>query len=221
MPGRHERPPRKKSALGNLLVIGLATAGALLVTVALTGFFTSKPKAAPPPTPVVTSAAPSSPGPSVSTLPKSPPTRLDVAAIDVHTELMQLGLNQDHTVQVPPLTKDAPAGWYRNSPTPGQLGPAIILGHVDTAKYGPAVFYKLGKLKPGDQIRVTRADAKVAVFRVDEVALYSKKQFPTQKVYGDIDHAGLRLITCGGTFDFSERSYEDNTVVFASLVATA
>jgi hypothetical protein len=202
-------------------VIGLAAAGAVLVTVALTGFFTSKPKAAPPPAPVVTSAAPTSKGPAVTPLGKSTPTRLDVAAIDVHTELMQLGLNADHTVQTPPLTKDAPAGWYRESPTPGQIGPAIILGHVDTAKYGPAVFYQLGKLKPGDQIRVTRADAKVAVFRVDEVALYAKKQFPTQKVYGDLDHAGLRLITCGGTFDFSARSYEDNTVVFASLIATA
>jgi hypothetical protein len=206
-----------------VLVIVLACAGALLVTVGLSSWFSPKPTTAtPPPRPVPASAsAPATPGPSVSALPRSTPQRLDVPAIDIHTDLMRLGLNADRTVQTPPLTKGAPAGWYENSPTPGQVGPAIILGHVDTAKYGPAVFYKLGKLKPGDQIKVTRADSSVAVFKVDEVALYSKQKFPTKKVYGDINHPGLRLITCGGTFDFSAHSYEDNTVIFASLVSSS
>ncbi|GAA1698313.1 hypothetical protein GCM10009765_54670 [Fodinicola feengrottensis] len=201
----------------------LASAGALLLMVGLSSWFGAKQTTAtPPPRPVPASAsAPATPGPTTSALAKSTPLRLDVPAIDVHTRLMTLGLNTDHTVQVPPLSRDAPAGWYKNSPTPGQIGPAIILGHVDTAKYGPAVFYKLGKLKPGDEIKVTRADSSVAVFKVDEVALYSKQQFPTKKVYGDIDHPGLRLITCGGTFDFSARSYEDNTVIFASLVGSS
>ncbi len=119
---------------------------------------------------------------------------------------------------MPPLESDEP-GWYDGSPTPGELGPAVILGHVDSARSGPAVFYDLAALLPGDTIGVTRADGTTVTFRVDEVARYPKRAFPTEAVYGDLDHAGLRLITCGGDFDRSAGSYEDNIVVYASAVS--
>lgn len=132
---------------------------------------------------------------------------------------MQLGQNADGTVQVPPLGTDSPAGWYQKSPTPGQQGPSVILGHVDAAA-GPSVFYNLGKLRAGDQIAVTRADNTVAIFTVDKVAEYPKAAFPQFTVYGNTINAQLRLITCGGTYDRSIGHYVNNIVVFASLTSS-
>jgi sortase (surface protein transpeptidase) len=108
------------------------------------------------------------------------------------------------------------AGWYTGSPTPGELGPAVIAGHVDWGGR-PGVFYRLRDVHPGDEISVLRANSTVAVFRVSRVEQFPKDAFPTDVVYGDIDHAGLRLITCGGSFDSRERSYDDNIVVFAEF----
>lgn len=164
-----------------------------------------------------------SPAPSPTTvgpiLPAATPTHLSIPAIGIDSDLLTLGLNPDGSVQVPPLEKNSRAGWYDGSPTPGTLGPAVILGHIDSAKYGPGVFFRLGALKPGDTISVTRSDATVATFRVDAVAEYPKARFPTTTVYGNTTNAALRLITCGGKFDFSERSYQDNIVAFASLIS--
>lgn len=154
-------------------------------------------------------------------LARSAPIAIDIPAIGAHSELLTLGLNDDGTVEVPPLdVPDSQAGWYRYSPTPGELGPAVILGHVDSKQYGPGVFYRLGELVAGDRISVARADGPVATFVVDRTVRYPKDDFPTDEIYGDIDHAGLRLITCGGVFDPDAGSYQDNTVVYASL-ATA
>ena len=151
----------------------------------------------------------------------SPPTSLSIPAIGARSVLLDLGLNVDGTVEVPSLDDPASkAGWYRNSPTPGSLGPAIILGHVDSKKYGPGIFYRLGELRPGKEIDVARSDGKIAVFRVDTVHSCAKDAFPSNDVYGNIDHAGLRLITCGGTFDRTLGSYQSNIVVYASLAGT-
>jgi Sortase domain len=150
----------------------------------------------------------------------STPTRLDIPAIGVRSELHPLGLNPDRTVQVPPLGRDSWAGWYKYSPSPGQLGPSIILGHIDSARYGPGVFFKLGALRPRDTVTITRSDDTVAVFQVERVVQYPKASFPTAEVYGNTDRAALRLITCGGRFDPSVRSYEDNIVAYASLIST-
>lgn len=171
------------------------------------------------------SADPTSPTPTPATspppliIPASTPTNLAIPAIAVSSDLLQLGTNPDGSVGVPPLGKDSRAGWYTGSPTPGQLGPSIILGHIDSKEYGPGIFFKLGALKPADQISITRADATVAVFCVTKVAQYPKNHFPTFVVYGNTPDAALRLITCGGKFDLSAHSYEDNIVVFASLVS--
>ncbi len=151
------------------------------------------------------------------TLPRSRPVELNIPSIGVRSTLMTLGTNPAGSVQVPPLSGGASPGWYRGSPTPGQLGPAVILGHVhDDA--GPAVFYDLSGLKPGARVSITRADHRVAVFRVERVDSYPKDQFPTTQVYGNTDRAELRLITCG-TWNPDTRTYERNIVVYAALVA--
>jgi sortase (surface protein transpeptidase) len=112
----------------------------------------------------------------------------------------------------------ATAGWYRLGPTPGALGPAVIAGHV-TWNQVPAVFFQLAKLRHGDVVKVAREDDRVAVFKVTHVTRYMKSEFPTRAVFGGIDHAGLRLITCGGAFDSSSHRYSDNVVAFATLVS--
>jgi len=160
------------------------------------------------------------PAPAVAPLPRATPVHLDVPAIGVSSDLLQLGLNPDHTLEVPPLSRDSKAGWYRGSPTPGELGPSVFLGHVDSAEYGAGVFFRLGKLRPGDTVTVRRTDHTAATFRVTRVASYPKNRFPTLEVYGNTDDAELRLITCGGAFDSSARSYLNNIVVYASLVGS-
>ncbi|MFU8841944.1 MAG: class F sortase [Nitriliruptoraceae bacterium] len=143
------------------------------------------------------------------------PVRLHIPAIGVDSDLMDLGLQPDGTLEVPPV--GFPAGWYSGAPTPGELGPAIIAGHVDWGGQ-PGVFFDLRELSTGDEIAIARQDGTTARFRVTSVERFAKDAFPTQAVYGDLDHAGLRLITCGGSFDRQMRSYVDNLVVFAELV---
>lgn len=155
----------------------------------------------------------------IHTLPRSKPEYLEIPAIDVRSDIQGLGRTAEGALDTPapgPYYDDA--AWYRHSPTPGSLGPAILMGHVDSAANGPSVFFRLGELRPGDRVSITRADDSVATFVVDEVHRYAKDDFPTRTVYGDIDHAGLRLITCGGAFDDAAGHYLDNIVVFASLL---
>jgi len=177
------------------------------------------PVAPAPPSVAVGATTAADDGP-VRPLPTSPPVRLDVPAAGVHTDLVTLGLRPDGTVEVPPHAPRATsrAGWYRHSPTPGARGPAVLLGHVDSAHEGAAVFFELGALRPGDTATVTRADGRRAVFRVTRVAAYPKDRFPTSQVYGDTAGAELRLITCGGAFDRAASSYTDNVVVDAVLI---
>jgi Sortase domain len=198
----------------------LAVAGVLALTTAVRG---QQDPPAPPAAVEVPAPTPSTVDPTGSrgpVLAASAPTALAIPAIGVTSALHPLGLNPDRTVQVPPLGRDSWAGWYRYSPSPGQLGPSIILGHIDSAAYGPGVFFRLGALRPRDTVSVTRADRTVAVFRVERVVQYPKAHFPTAEVYGNTDRAALRLITCGGTFDPSAHSYEDNIVAYASLVSS-
>jgi hypothetical protein len=159
-------------------------------------------------------------GPSMA---RSLPISISIPAIEVNSTLLYVGLNPDGTIQVPPLN-DLPltneAAWYKYSPTPGQPGPSIIEGHVDSLSAGPSVFFRLGDLKPGDLVDITLADRQVAVFTITGVRLYPKNQFPTSTVYGSTDYAALRLITCGGSFDEQSHHYNSNIVAFASLVST-
>jgi len=148
------------------------------------------------------------------------PVSIDIPAIGVHSILLHLGVKADGTMQVPPLQRPSLAAWYKYSVTPGQIGTSVIEGHVDT-KRGPAIFYRLGALRPGDLVNVRRADGITAVFRVTGVRQYLKSKFPAKTVYRDAARfAGLRLITCGGAFDYATSQYLSSTVVYAFLVAS-
>jgi LPXTG-site transpeptidase (sortase) family protein len=155
---------------------------------------------------------------SAAPKPVAAPVSLTIPLIGVKTNLMTLGLGSNGELQVPPLSMASVAGWYTGSPRPGSIGSAIIVGHIDTTK-GPAVFYRLNKLTRGDKIYVKRADGTLAEFRVTSVQSYPKDDFPTQEVYGPVPDAELRLITCGGTYDFATHHYVRNTVVYAIEVS--
>jgi hypothetical protein len=160
------------------------------------------------------SRATSAPRVAPAPLRRSTPVRLRIPAIGVDSGLMDLGLLPDGSLQVPP--SGFPAGWYTGGPTPGELGPAVIAGHIDW--HGPGVFFKLHQLRPGDLVMVRRADGSQPTFRIRRVAQYPKDHFPTTLVYGNLDHPGLRLITCGGSFNNQTGHYRDNIVAFADLV---
>ncbi len=214
---RHRIPERHPRLTRSRVRAGVAA----LLTVAVVAGCSVDPAPAPPPSvsapgSVAPSSAAAAPGALVP-MARSTPVRVQIPAIGVDSTLMQLGLQADGSLQVPPV--GFPAGWYTGAPTPGELGPAILAGHVDWGGH-PGVFYHLRDLQPDAEVTITRQDGTAAVFRVTHVNQYPKDQFPTQVVYGDIDHPGLRLITCGGSFDRQTRNYDDNIVAFADLVAT-
>ena len=159
-------------------------------------------------------AAPEAAAPQSSSLPVALPVSLTIPAIGVSTRLVRLGLTTTGTLQVPAST--TVAGWYTGSPRPGQTGAAVIAGHVDSLA-GPAVFFRLRLLQPGQLVYVRRADGSLAVFQVTAVQMYLKAQFPTAAVYAAQPDAQLRLITCGGTFDPATGHYLSNVVVSATL----
>jgi sortase (surface protein transpeptidase) len=152
---------------------------------------------------------------SLSTVQQTPrPVSLTIPAIGVKAPIVTLGLNRNGTLQVPGSTKVV--GWYTGSPRPGAIGSAVIAGHVDS-RSGPGVFYWLRRMHRGERIYVRRADGTLAVFTVTAVKMYAKARFPTAAVYGAVPDAELRLITCGGTFDYAHHSYLSNVVVYARL----
>jgi hypothetical protein len=179
------------------------------------------PSAAPPPTTSKSSGKCTGDGkpdtpPAAAPMDSSRPVSISIPCIGVDsTNMMKLGLNKDGTIEVPPLLSGK-TGWYKQSPTPGEVGPSIILGHIDSYK-GPSVFFHLHDLKPGAQVIVTRADGTKAHFTVDAIKKYPKSDFPTKKVYGSVDYPSLRLITCGGQFNEQKKSYESNIVVYTHL----
>ena len=152
------------------------------------------------------------------TLPPSPPVSLAIPAIGVAGDLEQLGVGADGALAPPADARQA--GWFAGGVEPGQAGPAVIAGHVDS-RNGPAVFYRLGDLVAGDRIAVGRADGSTVTFTVTAVRAYPKARFPTDAVYGPIAGAGLRLITCTGVFDDRSGHYRSNLVVYATLAAPA
>jgi hypothetical protein len=166
-------------------------------------------------TPNVAQAAGGVPAPRPvdgSILPK--PLWIYIASIDVSAALSTVGLNGDRTIQVP-TDWNQPA-WYTGSPTPGAVGPAVIVGHLDSY-VAPAVFWNLHLLQRGAQIVITRSGGTRITFTVTMVIDYQQSAFPTQAVYGQTIDPELRLITCGGTYDIARGHYSENTVVFATL----
>ncbi|MEU9366762.1 class F sortase [Streptomyces avermitilis] len=162
-----------------------------------------------------TSPSPGAAAKKAHALGRSVPVRLQIPAIGVDTPLMRLGLAPDGSVQVPPVTAHDRAGWYRHSPTPGQVGPSVILGHVTVGAYGDGVFRRLARLHRGERIVARRENGTAAVFAVTAVQTVPKADFPADAVYGDVDRPELRLITCGGPRNGD--GYLDNVIVFAAL----
>jgi Sortase domain len=164
--------------------------------------------------------APDEPPPrAFPVLDPSTPERLSIPAIKVEAPVMSVGLASDGTIGVPPLQRHNEAGWFDEGPTPGQFGPAVIVGHADT-RTGPSVFHDLGRMRPGQKIEVARRDNSVAVFEVNSIEHFGKSRLPLQRVYGDYTRPALRLVTCGGTWLGDGRGgYSDNVIVFASLVS--
>jgi sortase (surface protein transpeptidase) len=153
---------------------------------------------------------------SISPTARSTPISLHIPSIALSVPLTTLGLRPDGTVEVPSDFQQA--GWYRLGPAPGEAGSAVILGHVDSYA-GPAVFFRLRSLQPGERIEVPREDGTVAEFAVTAVATYPKEDFPAEDVYGRHGPSSLQLVTCGGEFDPTSRSYSSNVVVYTSLVS--
>ena len=143
----------------------------------------------------------------------APPTAVEIPAIGVRSGLAELGLDTSGGVEAP--NDFDVAGWFSLGPRPGQPGPAVIAGHVDS-RDGPAVFYRLHELAPGDEVIVRRADGTTIRFTVTGAETYAKDAFPTDSVYGPVPGPELRLITCGGQFDRSRQQYRDNVVVYAA-----
>ncbi len=147
---------------------------------------------------------------------RSVPLTLTVPAIGLSVPVGTLGLDADGTVQVP--TSSQATGWFRLGPTPGEIGSAVILGHVDSY-LGPGVFFQLRTLAAGDQVDVGLSDGVTVRFTVNAVVMYSKQQFPAQRVYGSHGASALQLVTCGGVFDHQTGSYLSNIVAYTSLTA--
>lgn len=149
-------------------------------------------------------------------LSESEPVRLRIPKLSIDTTFTPpLDILASGEVQVPDSNTEV--GWYKYSPTPGEIGPAVVLGHVDSYT-GPAVFFYLGQLEPGDDVFIERQDGTVAHFKVDSLERPKQVEFPTERVYGNIAHAGLRLITCSGIYIKGQQAYTHNLIVYASLV---
>jgi hypothetical protein len=216
-PRSENAPPSAPKPDRRTRIAGIA--GALLLTggISLAGFALLNQHHAPQPS----GAAAGTTGTLLDRtrpLARSLPVRVTIPAIGVDSALLHLGVNADGTIQVPSLNTSAQfAAWYEYSVTPGQTGTSIIEGHVDDLA-GPAVFFRLGALRPGNLVNVTLADGITAVFRVTGVREFSKARFPAGIVYGQARYPALRLITCGGVFDYATGHYLSSTVVFASLI---
>ncbi|MFA1546617.1 class F sortase [Actinomadura chokoriensis] len=202
-------------------VAGAAT-GALVIGLLFTGCGGDGDTASPgTPKPAATETTGSTaPASNVRPLGESTPTKIAIPKIGVSAPVGSIGLRPDGGVEEPPLSRPNLAGWYKEGVTPGEVGPAVLLGHVD-ANGKPAVFYRLKDLKPGDKIRVGRKDGSTATFAVQRAQRVDKNAFPHEKVFGEaLDHASLRLVTCGGAFDKKIGHYTDNLIVYAKLIAS-
>jgi hypothetical protein len=195
--------------------------GAGLLVMGLSGHVNPwSPPPVPPPSAAIPVAVAQQSHRVVHTLGRSVPVTVEVPAIGVRAQIIALGLDADGGVAVPSLSTPFLVSWFDRGPAPGQPGAAVLLGHVDAAGVGPAVFYRLGDLLPGDLVYVTRRDARTAVFRVTSVGLYPENAFPASRVYQNTRYPTLRLITCGGQFDWDTHLYLDRTIVFATYIGS-
>jgi len=215
--GRHTSPLRvvRRPAAAAALVCGILLAGAGVTGLAVASQ-TGRP-AVPvgSPTLLPVPVGRQAPAPQPSPQQVAEPVSLIIPSIGVRTGLIHLGITPSGALQVPPTP--AVAGWFTGSARPGAVGASVIAGHIDSVS-GPGVFFRLRLLHRGSRVYVRRADGSLAVFAVTSVRSYLKTSFPTQAVYGPVPYAELRLITCGGTFDYATGHYLSNVIAYASLV---
>ncbi len=186
---------------------GRAAAAALALSFALTACGSGSAS---------TPSAASTSVPATKTFSGLRPTAVSIPKIGAQSSLLAVTVDKDDKINVPSVHTPMQAAWYRLSPVPGDVGPAIVLGHVDGDKK-PGIFYRLKDLTPGDEIDIERSDGQKLKFVVDHKDEVPKEQFPTEAVYGNTDKPQLRLITCGGAFDHAVQSYKDNNIVYANL----
>jgi sortase (surface protein transpeptidase) len=185
----------------------------LIVMLALPAACDASPSPSPSPVPPSASLDPADGFVSSSTYDSvAAPVRLRIRSMKVNAKIVNLGRQPDGAVQVPATT--SVAGWYDGGPRPGQSGPAVILGHVDSTG-GPGIFFDLYKIKMGTSVEVDRSDGSTATFRITKVSRVPKTSFPTDLVYAPTLDPTLRLVTCGGSFDKARGSYRDNIIAFA------
>jgi sortase (surface protein transpeptidase) len=193
----------------------LAAAAALVLTASACGGGGGDAGAsragAPDTTAPSTTAAPSPRSPTTDQ-DAAVPVRIEIPAIGVDAPVVPLGLEPSGALEAPEGL--AETGWWTDGPEPGEAGPAVVAGHVDS-RAGPAVFYRLDDLRPGDGVEVVREDGSRVAFVVERLEQHPKADFPTEAVYGDTEGSALRLITCGGAFDRSTGHYLDNVIVYA------
>lgn len=168
-----------------------------------------------PPAPVPTARTSAAAVPEAAGQRSATPTEVAIPSIGVTASLMELGLNTDGTVEVPPAEKGMTAGWYTGGAVPGEPGAAVIIGHNDT-RFGKAVFHDLKEITKGADITVGDSAGETARFTVTGIESVDKDSFPTDKVYGPTDDRALRLITCDGEFD-AEGHPVNNLIVYATL----
>jgi Sortase domain len=218
---KHRRPGLGPLALASrpaavAVGIGLVLAGSGVAGLLIAGHRGYVPPRVAPVKPVLAPAGrPQTPVPQTSAH-VSGPVSLTIPSIGVRTRLIRLGITKSGALQVPGST--TVAGWYTGSPRPGAIGSSVIVGHVDSFT-GPGIFYRLHLLHPHNLIYVRQKDGRLAVFRVNSVHQYTKRGFPTARVYGPAPTPQLRLITCGGTFDLQTRHYLSNIVVYATITS--
>ncbi|GAA4529311.1 class F sortase [Amycolatopsis samaneae] len=197
--GIHLRGGRRTVAVATLFVSALF---------GVTGCGTA-PAPAPQPSAAQPAAAAGAPAEKTA-----PPATVRIPKIGAESSLVQIGLKADGTLDVPPVDKPMQAAWYRESPVPGNRGPALIVGHVD-GRQQPGIFFRLREVAAGDQVVVGNGDGSQTTFTVTRTQQIDKDQLPSDAVYGDTPGPELRLITCGGSFDKAEHSYRDNIIVYA------
>lgn len=194
-----------KIVFGAIIIAGLSLATFSVVKSKsnnknpLTGNFTKTQS-------VLAEQAPGTPNPAAITIP----------SLSINAPFEFLGLNPDHTIAVPVNSQDV--GWFIYGPKPGEVGAAVIIGHLDSVK-GQAIFANLNKINPGDKILITRDDGSLVTYRVDSLSKFSQNNFPTQAVYGSLPYAGIRLITCGGTWNKKAGHYTENLIVFGTEIS--
>lgn len=218
-PSARARLPGRRRLSAYVALVALGTSGVGLMLGGVSPWAASAPQPEVVATPDAFPQVPSLPAdqtPPIQ-LDRSEPVRIEIAELGLSAEVTKVGLDSDGAIDVPDLARPELTGWFELGPSPGEVGPAAIVGHVDSQTNGAAVFFPLGGLEAGANIDVTRADGSTARFSVDLVESYEKQEFPYGTVFADTGYPALRLITCGGGFDKLTRSYTHNIVVYATL----